>query len=261
MYISVNNLCQTFKRKNGKGGYDDFQALKDVNFTINKGEFICLLGFSGCGKSTILNLLAGFEHPTEGEIFINGKQVDKPSPRYITIFQNYGLLPWKNVRKNIELGLTSSGLERNDIDKTVDKYLGLVGLGNYANSYPSQLSGGQQQRVAIARGLAVNPEILFMDEPFGALDPIIRNKLQDDLLKIVKKENKTVVFVTHDIEEAVYLADRIFVMKDNPGHIEKVINVALEKPRSRNTPLFGYYREMIYNQLFSIFDTNIDYII
>lgn len=260
-YINVEHLSKDYVRKENDGRNNVIHVLDDVSFQIEKGEFICLLGFSGCGKSTILNILAGFEQPSSGTVEIDGEVIKKPSRNRITIFQNYGLLPWKNVRNNVELGLESSGLSKEEKRAISDKYIELVGLKGLELQYPAQLSGGQQQRVAIARGLAVEPDVLFMDEPFGALDPIIRQKLQDDLLNIVRQQNKTVIFVTHDIEEAVYLADRVFVMKANPGHIEKIYEVKIQRPRDRNTSGFGEYRKHIYNKLFSIQENQIEYMI
>lgn len=262
-YIEATNLSKDFTRADG-GKNAVYHALSDINFTIERGEFICLLGFSGCGKSTVLNLLAGFLKPTTGTVTIDGEAVEKPSPRYITIFQNYGLLPWKNIRKNVELGLSAkrfSALSKKDKADIADRYLSLVGLSDHADKLPCQLSGGQQQRVAIARGLAVSPDILFMDEPFGALDAVTRIRLQDDLLRIVHDEKKTVVFVTHDIEEAVYLADRIFVMKSNPGHIEEIIPVRIPRPRDRNSEEFNHVRKRIFNKLFSISEHPVEYVI
>ena len=260
-YIEVKHLNKDFQRKAADGTQETIHVLNDVSFNIEKGEFICLLGFSGCGKSTILNILAGFEKPTSGNVLIDGKEVEKPSPKNITIFQNYGLLPWKSVQKNVEFGLESTVKDKTERAEIARRYLELVGLNGFEGQFPSQLSGGQQQRVAIARSLAVNPDILFMDEPFGALDPIIRNKLQDDLLAIVKEQQKTVIFVTHDIEEAAYLADRIFVMKSNPGHIEQIYEVKMQRPRNRNVSGFGEYRKAIYNKLFSIQENAVEYII
>ena len=260
-YIEVKNLNKDYQRKSANGSIETVQVLSDVTFNIEKGEFVCLLGFSGCGKSTLLNLMAGFEKPTSGSVVIDGKEVANPSPKYITIFQHYGLLPWKTVQKNVEFGLERTVKDKAERAAIAQQYLELVGLKDYMGQFPAQLSGGQQQRVAIARSLAVNPDVLFMDEPFGALDPIIRNKLQDDLLKIVKEQQKTVVFVTHDIEEAVYLADRIFVMKANPGHIEKVYEVKMLRPRLRNVSGFGEYRKAIYNKLFSIQENIVEYVI
>jgi NitT/TauT family transport system ATP-binding protein len=175
------------------------------------------------------------------------------------IFQNYGLLPWRTVEKNVELGLEKKGVSKQERIETARIYTELVGLKDYARRFPCQLSGGQQQRVAIARGLAVNPSILFMDEPFGALDPITRTKLQDDLLHIVKRQNKTVVFVTHDIDEAVYLADRIVIMSTDPGRIQKIINVDLPHPAVRNSSIFNDIRDRIYNELYSISQQPLEY--
>lgn len=258
-YIKVNNLYKEFNRKGKDGKLESLRVLDDVSFEIERGEFVCLLGFSGCGKSTLLNILAGFEKPTAGEVLIDGEPVTRPLPSRITIFQHYGLLPWKNVLKNVELGL--SNLPQDEREKQALKYIELVGLKGLEQQFIAQLSGGQQQRVALARGLAVEPDVLFMDEPFGALDPIIRHKLQDDLLRIVNEQHKTVIFVTHDIEEAVYLADRVFVMKANPGHIEKVYNIKVERPRERTASDFSEYRRRIYNKLFSIQENNVEYII
>lgn len=260
-YIEVRNVSKDFKRRNAEGKDSTIHVLDDISFEVEKGEFVCLLGFSGCGKSTLLNMLAGFEKPTKGTVSIDGEEVKKPSAKYITIFQHYGLLPWRNVKKNIELGLENKNISREEREQAAQKYLELVGLKGLEQQFPSQLSGGQQQRVAIARGLAVNPEILFMDEPFGALDPITRNKLQDDLLAIVKEQKKTVIFVTHDIEEAVYLADRVFVMQANPGKIQKIYEVKIQRPRDRNSNCFSMYRAAVYNKLFSIKEANIEYMI
>ena len=260
-YIEVRNVSKDFKRRNADGSENTIHVLDDISFEIARGEFVCLLGFSGCGKSTLLNMLAGFEKPTNGIVMIDGEEVKKPSARYITIFQHYGLLPWRNVKKNIELGLENKNISREEREQAAQKYLELVGLKGLEQQFPSLLSGGQQQRVAIARGLAVNPEILFMDEPFGALDPITRNKLQDDLLTIVKEQKKTVIFVTHDIEEAVYLADRVFVMQANPGKIQKIYEVKIQRPRDRNSNGFSMYRAAVYNKLFSIKEANIEYMI
>lgn len=260
-YIEVKHLNKDFRGIATKGKQHIAHVLEEIDFEVEKGEFVSLLGFSGCGKSTILNLLAGFEKPTSGTITIDGKTIDKPTPRNITIFQHYGLLPWKNVIKNVELGLETQKLSKAERHQVASKYLELVGLKGFEHQFPARLSGGQQQRVAIARGLAVNPDVLFMDEPFGALDPIIRNKLQDDLLAIVKEQRKTVIFVTHDIDEAIYLSDRIFVMKANPGRIEETYNIRMPHPRDRSSKEFAHYRNLIYNRLFSIQERKIEYYI
>lgn len=246
MYIEVKDTCKNFVQ-DGK----EFIALDHVSLDIEKGEFICLLGPSGCGKSTLLNALAGFEKVSSGSVKIDGKEVTAPSINNITIFQNYGLLPWRNVLKNVELGLESKKVEKEERRKTALKYLELVGLSGFEKRYPKQLSGGQQQRVAIARGLAVDPDIIFMDEPFGALDAITRMKLQEDILRISREEKKTIIFVTHDIEEAVFLADRIVVMMSDPGRIKSIVKVPLGSNRDRTSRDFLYVRDKIF-ELFNM---------
>ncbi len=246
MYIEIKEACKNYVQ-DGK----EFVALDHVSLDIDKGEFICLLGPSGCGKSTLLNALAGFEKVTSGSVKIDGKDVTAPSINNITIFQNYGLLPWRNVLKNVELGLESKKVPKAERETISKKYLELVGLSGYEKRYPKQLSGGQQQRVAIARGLAADPEIVFMDEPFGALDAITRMKLQEDILKISREEKKTVIFVTHDIEEAVFLADRIVVMMADPGRIKSIVKVPLGKERNRTSKNFLYVRDRIF-ELFNL---------
>ena len=246
MYIEVKDTCKNFVQ-DGK----EFIALDHVSLDIEKGEFICLLGPSGCGKSTLLNALAGFERVSSGSVRIDGKEVTAPSINNITIFQNYGLLPWRNVLKNVELGLESKKVEKEERRKTALKYLELVGLSGFEKRYPKQLSGGQQQRVAIARGLGVDPDIIFMDEPFGALDAITRMKLQEDILRISREEKKTIIFVTHDIEEAVFLADRIVVMMSDPGRIKSIVKVPLGSNRDRTSRDFLYVRDKIF-ELFNM---------
>lgn len=246
MYIEVKDTCKNFVQ-DGK----EFTALDHVSLDIDKGEFICLLGPSGCGKSTLLNALAGFEKVSSGSVKIDGKEVTAPSINNITIFQNYGLLPWRNVLKNVELGLESKRIGKEERRKTAQKYLELVGLSGFKKRYPKQLSGGQQQRVAIARGLAVDPDIIFMDEPFGALDAITRMKLQEDILRISREEKKTIIFVTHDIEEAVFLADRIVVMMADPGRIKSIVTVPLGSHRDRTSKDFLYVRDKIF-ELFNM---------
>ena len=243
-YIHIENAGKTFQ-ENGQ----IFTALEGVNLDIEKGEFICLLGPSGCGKSTLLNAIAGFDPVNKGSVTIEDKEVDSPSINNVTIFQNYGLLPWRTVLKNVELGLESKNIPKNERKELARKYLSMVKLSDFENSFPRQLSGGMQQRVAIARALAVQPEIIFMDEPFGALDAITRMKLQDDVLDICKKEKKTIIFVTHDIEEAVYLADRIVVMTPNPGKVKGVITVPLHHFRDRTSGDFLLVRDKIFDLL------------
>ena len=239
--IDVSNVTISFEEEN-----QTHVILDDVSLNIEKGEFICLLGPSGCGKSTLLNEMAGFLKPTSGEIKIENQIVQKPSMKYVTIFQNYGLLPWRTVQKNVELGLETQKYSKEKKAKIASHYLKMVGLEHATKKRPAQLSGGMQQRVAIARALAVEPDILFMDEPFGALDAITRMKLQTDILEIAQDTKKTVVFVTHDIEEAVFLADRIVIMSANPGRIKALLTVQLPKHRDRTSNDFLMIRDKVY---------------
>lgn len=256
MYIEIEHAGKTFVQ-NGK----EFTAFEDVSLSIEKGEFICLLGPSGCGKSTLLNAVAGFSPVTSGSVKIDEKEVKEPSVRNVTIFQNYGLLPWRTVQKNVELGLEPKRLAKEERSKIADKYIELVGLSNFKKSHPKQLSGGMQQRVSIARALAVDPDIIFMDEPFGALDAITRMKLQDDILSISKQEKKTIIFVTHDIEEAVFLADRIVIMTPNPGKIKCVVTVPLRGHRDRTAGDFLQVRDKIFDLFNMKHEEQIEYII
>ena len=247
MYIEIQDATKIYEKPGGfRSSKESFTALDHISLQIEKGEFICLLGPSGCGKTTLMNSIAGFETLTEGSITIDGQKVKAPSEKYVTIFQNYGLLPWRTVEKNVELGLETLKVPKQERKQIAMKYLKLVGLESFAKRHPAQLSGGQQQRVAIARGLAVDPEILFMDEPFGALDAITRYKLQDDLLHITKSQNKTVIFVTHDIDEAVFLADKIVVMSPNPGRIKAVIPIGLGSHRDRTGGDFLQLRDKVF---------------
>ncbi|MPM43091.1 Bicarbonate transport ATP-binding protein CmpD [bioreactor metagenome] len=260
MDIEVEHATKHFTRIR-RGVETVFAALEDVSLTVGQGEFICLLGPSGCGKTTLMNAMAGFEPLTSGSVRIAGKPVSRPSVKYVTIFQNYGLLPWRSARRNVELGLEAlkqpAALRR----EVADRYLAMVGLSDLADQHPRHLSGGQQQRVAIARALAVNPEILFMDEPFGALDAMTRYRLQADLRGIVRAERKTVVFVTHDIEEAVYLADRVVVMMPSPGRIKKEIAIPLSYPRVRSDSGFVECKRRIFREFFDGSERNIEYFI
>ena len=255
-YIHIENAGKTFE-ENGI----EFTALSEVNLDIEKGEFICLLGPSGCGKSTLLNAIAGFDLVNHGSVQISGKEVTSPSTKNVTIFQNYGLLPWRTVVKNVELGLEAQGIDKKTRKEKALEYLRLVKLEDFANNFPRQLSGGMKQRVAIARALAVEPDIIFMDEPFGALDAITRMKLQDDILDICKNEKKTIIFVTHDIDEAVYLADRIVVMTPNPGKVKGVIPVPLHHFRDRTSGDFLLVRDKIFDLLNMKIEENIEYTI
>jgi NitT/TauT family transport system ATP-binding protein len=211
-------------------------ALSEIDLEIDKGEFITLLGPSGCGKSTLLKILAGLLPATEGEVAIDGERVTAPGPERAVVFQDYALFPWMTVESNVEFGLEARGVSADQRRQVSQSLLRVVGLGEFAKKYPHHLSGGMKQRVSIARALAVDPQILLMDEPFGALDAQTRSLLQEELLRIWRLYRKTVVFVTHSIEEAIFLSDRIVVMTARPGRIKTVIEVEEERPRDMTSP-------------------------
>jgi NitT/TauT family transport system ATP-binding protein len=221
-------------------------VLDNLSLTINSGEFICLLGPSGCGKTTLMNLIAGFDKPTEGTVEIDGQLVTRPNPKHITIFQDYGLFPWRTVLDNVLFGLEAKGIKGKAAKELADQYLELVGLTTAAGQFPRQLSGGMKQRVAIARALAVEPDILLMDEPFGALDAFTRYRLQDEVLRIWQEKKTTIIFVTHDIDEAIYLGQKIVIMSPNPGRIDNILPVTIAKPADRAGDEFGQYRRTIF---------------
>lgn len=209
------------------------QALRDVSLTVADGEFVCLVGPSGCGKTTLFRLVAGLESPTDGEIFVSGARVTGPGIDRGMVFQEYNLFPWKTVEGNVRFGLDRPACECSDCTSRVEELVDLVGLTGFEDAHPKDLSGGMKQRVAVARALAVDPEILLMDEPFGSIDAQTRDRLQHELLDIWQRTGKTVLFVTHEIEEAVTLADRIVVFGRNPGHVVTTIDVDMERPRER----------------------------
>ena len=207
-------------------------ALRDAHLRVRKGEFVCLIGASGCGKSTLLRIVAGFEEPTRGKALMWSTPITGPGPERGMVFQDYGLFPWLTVRGNIGFGPAARGRPAAEVRDTVERFITLVGLQRFADAYPHQLSGGMKQRVAIARVLANDAEIVLMDEPFGALDAMTRERLQDELLEIWQRTGLTVLFVTHSIEEAIFLGDRIVVMSPGPGRIETEIAVELPRPRA-----------------------------
>jgi NitT/TauT family transport system ATP-binding protein len=225
-FVEIENLSVCFKRKG-----QSIHVLDSIHFKINPGEFVCLLGPSGCGKSTILNVIAGFIKPSEGGVFVDQQFVNAPSSDRGFVFQQYSLLPWKTTFQNVEFGLKIRGLPKVKRKELVNEYLNRVGLYKHRNSYPYQLSGGMQQRASIIRALVNSPSVLLMDEPFAALDAQTRQMMQELLLSIWSDVKPTVVFVTHDIEEALFLSDRILVMGVNPGRIKAEIPVSLERPR------------------------------
>jgi NitT/TauT family transport system ATP-binding protein len=214
----------------------DVEALCDIDLDINDGEFVSLLGPSGCGKSTLLRIVAGLLPATSGRISVDDKVVTGPGPERAVVFQDYALFPWMTVRENVEFGLESRDVPRAERRATSTELLSVIGLTEFSERYPHHLSGGMKQRVSIARALAVDPSLLLMDEPFGALDAQTRRTLQDELLRIWSAYRKTVIFVTHSIEEAIYLSDRIVVMTARPGRIKAVIAVQEDRPRDLTTP-------------------------
>jgi NitT/TauT family transport system ATP-binding protein len=227
------------------------EALRDANLTVRKGEFVCLIGASGCGKSTLLRMIAGFEEPSAGSLLMWGKPVDGPAPDRGMVFQDYGLFPWLTVRDNIAFGPASRGRPRAEVKETVDRFISLVGLTRFADAHPHQLSGGMKQRVAIARVLANDAEVVLMDEPFGALDAMTRERLQDELLDVWQRTGLTVLFVTHSIEEAIFLADRVVVMEPGPGRIASEHRIELARPRDVSSPEFNAVRRDLSARLHS----------
>ena len=225
--------------------YGSVEALRGADLRVERGEFICLLGASGCGKSALLRIVAGFEAPSAGRVTVSGRAVTGPGPNRGMVFQDYGLFPWLTVRQNIGFGPRARGLPRAEVAATADRFVAAVGLQRFAGAYPHQLSGGMKQRVAIARVLANDAELVLMDEPFGALDAMTRERLQDELLGIWAAQRLTVLFVTHAIEEAILLADRVIVMSPGPGHIVADIRIDLPRRRDIASPEFNAVRRRL----------------
>ena len=241
--IKVNQVSKSFPNNN-----KSMKVLDDISLDINHGETVSILGESGCGKSTLLNIIGGFENVDSGQVVLEGKPVTKPTRKCVMLFQNYGLLPWRSAVKNIELGLEGLNLNAKERMERALHYLALVGLEDKGELFPHEVSGGMKQRIAIARALALQPEMILMDEPFAALDTFNRYYLQDELLRIQSQEKTTIALVTHDIDEAIYLSDRIFIMQANPGRIHKEIKIHLSKPRDRSHSDFQHYRKMIFEE-------------
>ena len=261
-FLEIQGVAQTFRTAKG-----DFPALRDIDLTVAKGEFVALIGHSGCGKSTLLNLIAGLTTPTQGTLLCANREISGPGPERAVVFQNHSLLPWLTCYENIYLGVErvfgQSGLVDGKTRETklqlkarTDAALDLVGLSHAAHKRPGEISGGMKQRVGIARALAMEPQVLLMDEPFGALDALTRAKLQDELLSIVAATHSTVVMVTHDVDEAVLLSDKIVMMTNGPAAtIGEVLNVELPRPRSRVTladdPAYLHYRKAVIDFLYT----------
>ncbi|AWQ03644.1 ABC transporter ATP-binding protein [Bordetella bronchiseptica] len=229
--ISVESVSKMYGT-----GAAQVTALQDVTLSFGKAEFICLLGPSGCGKTTLLNMLAGFEHPTSGRLQAFGEPINQPGADRTMMFQEYALFPWLTVTQNIEYGLKRKGCKKKMRRQISDHYVKLIDLAGFEHKYPRQLSGGMRQRVALARALAVQPKMLLMDEPFAALDSFTRERMQDELIRVWKAEQKAVIFVTHSIDEAIKLADRIVVMSPRPGRVSGVIEIPDPRPRDVDSP-------------------------
>jgi ABC-type nitrate/sulfonate/bicarbonate transport system ATPase subunit len=242
--VSVRDLWMSFP---GKAGGEPVHVLERIDLDVQPGEFVCIVGPSGCGKSTLLNIVAGFLTQTRGEAIVDGKPVSGPDPRRIFVFQENGVFPWLTVEENVGFGLLRrTASERKRI---ITHYLEMVGLTGFEKAYPRELSGGMRQRAEIARALAADPEIIYMDEPFGALDFITRLKMRADLTRIWQAERKTILFVTHDIEEAVQLADRVLVMSRRPATIQTVVPIDLPRPRDLDAPAYLKARDRIFHSM------------
>ena len=246
--IEIEHVSFEYEGKKTK-----FPALNDININIDEGEFICLLGNSGCGKSTLLSILSGLNKPTSGRLLIDSNEVTGPGVDRAVVFQHYSLFPWLTAKGNVLFGIKQSGKKysKKERDELANNYLKSVELFEAKDKYPNELSGGMQQRVAVARALALESDILLMDEPFGAIDPKLRLELQELVLKLSKENKKTVIFVTHDIDEALLLADRIFVME--PGKIKEELEVNLKTPRKREELVSTSEYQALYKKLFSLF--------
>jgi ABC-type nitrate/sulfonate/bicarbonate transport system ATPase subunit len=240
--VELAGVSKAFRRK-----HDQLQVLQDINLRIAPGELVCLLGPSGCGKSTLLNIVGGFETPDAGVVTIDGVEVAGPDPRRVFVFQEYGIFPWASVWDNVALGLRNR--PKDEQNRIVQHYVELVGLQGFERAYPAELSGGMKQRVAVARALAVSPDIIYMDEPLGALDALTRLQMRAEILRLWQQERMTILFVTHDVDESVQLADRVVVMSPRPGRIAEIVSVGLPHPRDLGSPEYGRVKNRLFELL------------
>jgi NitT/TauT family transport system ATP-binding protein len=247
MAFTINAVSKVFD------GPTPVQALRDVSLSIAEGEFVTFLGPSGCGKSTLLEIMAGLQQPSQGNVRLGTEEVRGPSGRVGMVFQDASLYPWRTVSRNVELGLELRGVPAAERRRTAGDYLELVGLAGFENAYPHQLSGGMRQRVGIARALAIQPDVLLMDEPFGAVDHLTRLQLQRDLLDIWLRHRRTITFVTHDVAEAVFLADRVALFSPSPGRIQRIWEVRADRPRSRDDSALIELQ----NEIYAAIDTSV----
>jgi NitT/TauT family transport system ATP-binding protein len=238
--IQAKGITKRFQTRDGA----PFEALRDVSFEVQDNEFFSIIGPSGCGKTTLLKMIAGLVKPSEGRLFVAGEEIAGPGFDRAIVFQNFVLLPWADVLTNAGFGLEMRGMSRKESRKRARPHVEKVGLGAFTDRYPHELSGGMQQRVGLARALAVEPQILLMDEPFGALDAQTRQLMQEDLLKLWEGEQKTVVFVTHSMDEAAYLSDRVLIMDTRPGRVREVVEVPLSRPRDESVRRSTAFTEM-----------------
>ncbi|MFS8908975.1 ABC transporter ATP-binding protein [Synechococcus sp. OH2] len=241
-YLTLENVSKTYPTPKG-----EYPVLRDINLSVCEGEFVCIVGHSGCGKTTLLNMVSGFTQPTSGSVKLKGQPITAPGPDRMVVFQNYSLLPWLTVYENVYLAVQAVFPQKSQSEKhqIVEEHLNLVGLGEAAQKYPPQISGGMKQRVAIARALAIRPAVLILDEPFGALDAITKEELQEELLRIWEEHRCTVLMITHDIDEALFLADRLVLMTSGPAAtIGQIISIPFPRPRDRERMLEDpqYYR-------------------
>jgi NitT/TauT family transport system ATP-binding protein len=239
--LGIHDLTQSFAKDDGS----DLCVLDKISFDVEDKEFVCILGSSGCGKTTLMRLIAGLDTAVSGSIVIDGEEMKGTNPKVGMVFQEYSLFPWRSVIDNIAFGLEMRGIPQDERYRIAERYLNLVNLAQFRTSYPSELSGGMRQRVAVARALALDPSVLLMDEPFGALDAQTRNMLQQELLDIWEATKKTILFITHSVDEAVYLSDRIIVLTPRPGRICRIFTIGLPRPRDRTSVEFGQVRREV----------------
>ena len=240
--VRFESVSKTFDKRGER-----LQVLDQINLDVTEGEFVCLLGPSGCGKSTLLNIVGGFESPDTGRVTIDGEEVRGTNARRVFVFQEYGIFPWASVWDNVSLGLRGESKENQN--RVVQETIDLVGLTGFERAYPMELSGGMKQRVEVARALAVSPDVIYMDEPFGALDSLTRLTMRAELIRIWKASNPTILFVTHDVDESIQLADRVVVLSARPGRIADIVEIPMEHPRDQSGPEYGAIKRRLFKAL------------